>query len=508
MSIMKILVLEDSEAEFRLIQEKCAAINCEKNLYRALGTLDYQHALERENWSVVIVDYFHSQLTGLESLAIARKQQDEVIFILHSHDLGGELVADLIHAGVDDVVSKSNPSRLALVVERLCTKSVDANRAKRMQHLANEAVAAKEQMIAIVSHDIKNPLSAIRLEAQMILRLTERNGPSPFGEEVKNLTNRILKTSDRLKLLICDLLDRNKTESGLSNLEKSRVDVTKLLRELIESFRPLLNEKELAVNLKVQDGEIFVDRNKMFQVLSNLLSNAIKFSPRQSMIDLNCRLNGDEDVYFDVTDRGPGLSPQHLAKVFDKYWTGNLSSGTGLGLFICKTVVQAHGGVLKVENTEGKGACFSFTIPKLAGITIESNPRQIVVIDDDEDLRDVISWHLVKEGFSVETFRNPLEALKFIQLPGNVPKLILADYHMDGMLGGEFLLLKKQIHAIKDCPVVMISACPDDVTSTIVRTLYNEVFPKPLDLEGLAGSISKYFTVGRPGEQIQMDLPQ
>ena len=368
--------------------------------------------------------------------------------------------------------------------------------------LAEEALAAKEQMLAIVSHDIKNPLFAIRLEAQMLLRAAERSGKSILGEEVKIQANRIIKTTDKMKSLISDLLDKNRSENSLSNLRCEEVDAVKLLNEAIEASRPLMAEKDIVLKLKVLEKLMtYLDRHKMFQVFSNLINNAIKFTPRNGEIDIELN-EFEEKLIFQLKDSGPGLNLQHKEKIFEKYWMGETNqSGTGLGLFICKTIIEAHDGRIVAESGLDGGACFWFSMPKRKteqkfnyvrqDISSELS-KKIYIIDDDEDLREVMAWALGKEGYAVHCFKSPLEALHTLKSGGSHPQLIIVDYHMDEMKGSEFIIKKNQIESLKDCPILMISASPQEAIKDISPNLYKKIITKPIDLIGLVDNVKQY----------------
>lgn len=364
----------------------------------------------------------------------------------------------------------------------------------------NKAFAAKEQMLAIVSHDIKNPLSAIQLEAQMLLRAAGRSEKTLLSEEVKIQANRILKTTERLKTLISDLLDKNKSENNLSNLSKCHVDCTRLIRDVMDATRPLINEKEIILKLSLPEKVIIsLDRSKIYQVFSNLLSNAVKFTPIGGKVHISMEEN-DHEFIFSIDDSGPGLNEKEMLKVFEKYWSGNSPDGTGLGLFICKTIIEAHHGhIFADKESLYKGARFRFTLPKMSHpMENETVPyfvshvdvrKKIYVIDDDEDLREVISWVLSKEGYSVYSFESPGEALSSLKRSHHLPQLIVVDYHMDEMQGSEFLIRKNVIKDAAQCPVLMISASPKEVEGQVCREHYKEVLTKPIDLEGLVSKI-------------------
>lgn len=403
-----------------------------------------------------------------------------------------ELIRDFLPKLEKEFSTDSSVQKVTAAIRRLL------RRCETSPLKIDEAHAAREQMLAIVSHDIKNPLSAIRLEAQMLLRVAERHGKSLLGEEVKIQAARILKTADRLRILISDLLDKNKKENSLSHLHKSPIPVQVLLKEVLEATRPLMNQKKIHFKLFIPSTDItlMADRTKMFQVLSNLLNNAIKFTPHEGTIDVEIQ-DQESEVHFSVSDSGPGLPQESLEHVFDKYWTGKLpgSSGHGLGLFICKTIVHAHGGGIWVSNLPIKGAKFTFSIPKMSEVSETDRPsskKRIFIIDDDDDLREVLTWALSKEGFAVEAFQDPKLALQLLQNGKTLPHLILADYQMSGMKGGEFLSRKNEIQKARGCPVIMVSASPAEITSEVDKELYREIVTKPLDLEFLIENMKKY----------------
>jgi CheY-like chemotaxis protein/two-component sensor histidine kinase len=360
-----------------------------------------------------------------------------------------------------------------------------------------EANAVREQMLAIVSHDIKNPLSIIQLEAQMLLKLCERHEDTLFSDKVRSQASRILKTSERIKALINDLLDRNKSEEGLACLKKSDCDFISLCLEVLESQRLLLKQKELSTNICIEgDWTVSIDKNKISQVVANLLSNAIKFSPHGSDIQLSIHGSSDE-VVCSITDNGPGLKNADLHRVFEKYWTGVVggNSGTGLGLFICKTIVEAHGGHISVENRPDHGASFSFSLPIQNESSrknwLKDKKQKILIIDDDEDLRELICWVLGVEGYGVQAYGDPLEALESLREGRHIPQLMIVDFQMQGMNGLEFLASKREIGylEVSQCPVLLMSASSDELDMSGEPKDLKDVLKKPLDLESLVEKI-------------------
>lgn len=502
--VLRIINLDESVFDSELIEQELKKLSSSVLFHRVSTLKELQTEIQFESYDIVISEVQGSDFLASEVIEFIHGYCPDLPLLMVTVGMKEEDVVDLIKSGVTNVVTKSRLNRLIPVVEKILEESFHKKQERRAQKIADDAFAAKEQMLAIVSHDIKNPLFAIQLEAQMLLKAAEREHKTLLSEEVKIQAKRILKTSERMKHLITDLLDKNKSENSLSHLNCLDIDILKVLNEVVESLRPLIQEKEILLKTILPHSEVVInaDRNKMFQVLSNLLNNAIKFAPHGGSIQVIME-DAHHDCIFSIVDNGPGLSPQNVKRIFEKYWTGEEGHcpGTGLGLFICKTIVEAHGGMITVENCSEGGAWFRFNLPKKTALTSASftyyenqkdQRKKIYIVDDDEDLREVISWALGKEGHAVYSFQSPREALDCLAKGHHRPHLIVVDFHMDEMKGSEFLDLKNEIHKAKDCPVVMISASPQEVEKDVREDFYKEVITKPIDLEGLVNNINKY----------------
>ena len=278
-----VLHVEDSESDGQIIETELQRVGHKVFYQRVNSRSGFFKTLREERWNLVISDYFIDGLSAIEALEAARDLNPDLAFILVSGRIGEESVADLMKAGVEDVVMKSRLERLVPVVRRILREHEIKIKEEKARLIAEQAFAAKEQMLAIVSHDIKNPLSAIQLDAQMLLKLSE-SGNGLSAEEVKLQARRILRTTDRLKILISDLLDKNRKDAGLASLTRTQNDPLKLVQEVLDSFRPLLIQKEIKVMApeKMEKIALSLDRNKMFQVLSNLLNLTL---PKQDYDD-------------------------------------------------------------------------------------------------------------------------------------------------------------------------------------------------------------------------------
>lgn len=484
---LRVLHIEDDERESHLIETELRKVSSQLQLQRVCSANDFRKSLKKDSWDLVLCDYSSNCLGASDALRAVRKSHATLPFILIAGKIGEEAVAAVMKAGADDFLPKGNYAALSPMVKRILSDRETQKNEMVAQRKAFEAFAAKERMLAIVSHDIKNPLSAIHLEAQMLLRTVNKYGKSVMGEEVKIQAGRILKTTDRLRALIVDLLDKSKGQEGLKSLQKSPVDATRLFYESLDNVRPLIQEKKIQIRFRPPEDfpQLSLDRNKIFQVFANLLSNAIKYTPENGEIFFEISLE-ENGANFSFTDTGKGIAPGEEEKIFDKYWTGKKNDGTGLGLYICRSIVEAHGGKIRCGNAPGKGAVFSFTLPLGATETRPlpmAVPGEIIVVDDDEDLCEVMAWALTREGYAVRSFRNGESALSFLQSGQPAPDLLIVDFHLGDMDGSDFL---KRLGTDADrCPLIFVSGSPDEVRDVLSAETYHAVVEKPLDLEGL-----------------------
>jgi signal transduction histidine kinase len=226
---------------------------------------------------------------------------------------------------------------------------------------AKRAVETREDVLAIVSHDLKNPVSTIGLVAHLLRQFDELD-----ADKASKLADTIQRSVDRMRILLTDLLDFAKIQSGTFTVETHEDSVIRLAGSVIESLRLLAESKRQTIETDLPAGlpVVAMDPNRIGQVMSNLLGNAIKFTPDGGTIRIAARQHGQE-VIVSVADTGPGISSEHLPRVFDWFWQAQRSKhmGSGLGLSIAKGIVEAHHGRIWAESRVGRGSSFSFTLP-------------------------------------------------------------------------------------------------------------------------------------------------
>jgi signal transduction histidine kinase/PAS domain-containing protein len=233
------------------------------------------------------------------------------------------------------------------------------------QRSLESAVRAREEVCAIVSHDLRNPLSAVRSGSQLIMDMLRDKDLDRSA--ISNVVTLVNGASERMLHLVSDLLDLSKMEAGHLNLDWDRAWGDSLLTTVVELYRPQAGQKGVKFEFGMQPGlpALYCDSNRIFQVLSNLLGNALKNTPAGGSVNVRIHSLNPDWVEFSVIDTGRGIDPEYLPHLFDRYWQPRESAkkGAGLGLFIAKRIVEAHGGLISVKSDLGKGSCFSFTLP-------------------------------------------------------------------------------------------------------------------------------------------------
>jgi signal transduction histidine kinase/cell division protein FtsB len=231
----------------------------------------------------------------------------------------------------------------------------------RLYEESQQAVRAREEVLAIVSHDLRNPLSAITLAVSLM-----KMSKSIVAEDREQF-DVIDVSASRMRRLIEDLLDVTRVEGGKRlPVEPAPVDVEELFAETHELFKAQAASASITLQNRVEEGvpTVAADRHRVLQVLSNLIGNALKFTPPGGVISYAAEARPGE-VLFTVADTGPGIPKEHLGDVFKTYWQAKRTErfGAGLGLPIAKGVVDAHGGKIWVKSKPGAGTKFYFTLP-------------------------------------------------------------------------------------------------------------------------------------------------
>lgn len=223
----------------------------------------------------------------------------------------------------------------------------------------------KSGFLANMSHELRTPLNSIIGFSQML----HDEVMGQVNDQQKRYLSNVLNSSKQLELLIGDILDLAKIESGKAEVHIEEFDVKEIISNILIELGEIAEQKQInvKVNLQTCPNTIKADRMKIKQVMYNLLSNAIKFTPNNGNIEIGCHRNNGNNV-FSVSDTGIGIREEDIDKIFSSFEQADASytktyQGTGLGLALVKFIVQMHGGTVNVESTLGKGSTFMFTIP-------------------------------------------------------------------------------------------------------------------------------------------------
>jgi PAS domain S-box-containing protein len=258
--------------------------------------------------------------------------------------------------------AKYGPAELELAVE-LASRAALALDNAALYEQARAATRAREEVLAIVSHDLRNPLNAVLLAAVI---LDEYTDPERWTERERVQLRTIRHSAEQMTTLIHDLVEVVALEAGSRVLHLERVDVGALMRSAAEMYAGLASEQgvKLWVDVDPAVPDARADRARLLQVLSNLVGNALKFTPEGGTVHLGAEVAG-EFVGFRVADTGQGIDPEHLPHLFERFWQARRgdAKGLGLGLTIARAIVDAHGGRIWAESTLGQGSTFSFTLP-------------------------------------------------------------------------------------------------------------------------------------------------
>ena len=361
----------------------------------------------------------------------------------------------------------------------------------------------RAEFLSMVSHELRTPLTTIKGSAATLLTASSTLSPAEMGDFFRIIDEQ----ADHMRGLISDLLDVTRIEAGAMSVTPEPTVVAALVDQAREVFLRGGARNSIEVDLPPDLPRIGADRQRMMQVLTNLLSNASKYSPDQSAIRVSASV---EDLYvaISVSDEGRGVSPEHLPHLFRKYSrtdTENLGrhlAGEGLGLAICKGIVEAHGGRIRAESEgPGLGTRFTFTVPAVDEASNGSAtgpdplpadsgraPRgraRILAVDDEPQILRLVRNTLSDAGYTPIVTGDPDEALHLIEQ--EKPHLVLLDMMLPGTDGIE---LMRRISEITDAPVIFLAGHGgDQIVARAFEAGADDYMVKPFSPTELAARI-------------------
>jgi sigma-B regulation protein RsbU (phosphoserine phosphatase) len=365
---VKILLIEDNPGDVRLIREMLTgtrAISFHLESADRLSTgLD---CLVKQQPDVVLLDLGLPDSQGLNTLrrVLAEARQVAVVVLTVFND---ELTAlQAVSEGAQDYLAKGEAnSRMLWRVIRYAVERKKMEEKARQLETLKELDQVRSQLLANVSHELRTPLTTIKGYSTMLLDYDRRLG----RDEKRDHLESIDKATDRLAELVDHLLDMSRLEAGLLKLDKVPTNITALLQTTIAEARLRTPGHKIILNLPKTALRLNGDGRRIRQVVDNLIDNATKYSQVGSTVTIEARSQNSELV-ISVADQGIGILRENLKRIFDRMF--NLEhrlaqdpSGLGLGLALCKALVEAHGGRIWVESELGKGSVFYFDLPQEA----------------------------------------------------------------------------------------------------------------------------------------------
>jgi signal transduction histidine kinase/CheY-like chemotaxis protein len=383
---------------------------------------------------------------------------------------------------------------------------------------AEDSSRAKSQFIANMSHELRTPLNAVIGYSEMLKdELNELE-----TEEISSDLAKINAAGRHLLSLINDILDLSKVESGKMEIYNETFDIQKILEEVVVTIKILLEQRnnQFQFECEANIGLMYSDVTKIRQILFNLLSNASKFT-ENGKISLQVKkrwIKEVEWVSFAITDTGIGISKEQQKKLFKAFSQVDASTtrkygGTGLGLLITKRFTEMLGGQVSLESELGRGTTFVVQFPtKMASRQIIPELEQalpvlkdkqptILIIDDDETVRDLLSRHIKQLGYQVVTAKSGLEGL---QLAHQIkPQLITLDVMMPQMDGWAVLAELKDDSRVKHIPVIMLSMIENHELGYSLGAA--EYLLKPVEQYQIAQVLNKYRISSRHGKVLVIE---
>lgn len=431
-------------------------------------------------------------------------------------------------------LAKANELLKAEIAERVRTEEA-LQQAKEAAEVANRA---KSDFLSMVSHELRTPLTSVLGFAKIIKKkldstifpeiVTEDKKTLKAVKQVGDNIDIIVSEGERLTTLINDVLDLAKLEAGKIEWKSEPISVAQIVEQATAATSALFGAKNLELFLELEDDlpQIVGDRDRLVQVLINLISNAIKFTEKGSVI---CRVRKtDNAIALSVIDSGIGIAETDQPQVFEQFkQIGNTLTekpkGTGLGLPICKQIVEHHGGTIWVESELGKGSNFSFTLPIGVGTTVESNkidldmavrqlkepivtvppsPTQqnktILVVDDEAPIRRLLREQLEAEGYIVREAKDGMDALK--QVRKQSPNLIILDVIMPQISGFDITAILKNNPETREIPIIILSIVGEEERG--YRLGADKYLAKPIDTEALLKEIELLISQGTSTKKV------
>ena len=439
MKRLRLLLREDDTNDVLIVRRRLAAELPNGEVAHVATKPEFTDALKAGGWDLILSDYMLRTFHGLDALVLARELSPDIPFLFLSGMVGDEVAVESLKAGATDYVLKDRPARLVPAIQRalkeaevLAKRRQDEKEMRRIQaELAesNRNLLRKNHEIQdfyhTLSHELKTPLTSA---GEFISIVMDGLGGPVNKTQLEYLA--IAKEScNQLRDCINDLLDATRLDTGKLTIDLKPVSLDELAHRVASSMKPAFAQKKISLTEKIAPNlpQIPLDEYRITQVINNLLNNGLKFSPAGGTIVLKVReaKTNPEWVEVSVSDSGCGIAKEHREHIFDRLYqvkAGDAATGQGLGLglYLCRELVQLHGGNIWVESEPGRGSTFTFVLPKNQQVRWTN----LLLVDDDPGMIDLLCESLNRE-FNVRTAGDGDEALE--QMRRQMPDIVVLD---------------------------------------------------------------------------------
>jgi signal transduction histidine kinase/ActR/RegA family two-component response regulator len=384
----------------------------------------------------------------------------------------------------------------------LVSAAQSALRARKRQYAMREVDQRKDEFLAMLGHELRNPLAPIRA-ASDLLRI-----PSLGRDKIQQTSEIISRQVQHMTGLIDDLLDLSRVSRGLVTLDETLLDAGQIIGNAVEQVRPLLDARKHRVTIQTPHEAAFVrgDQKRLVQIVANVLNNAAKYTPEHGDITVALDLD-DDSVRFTISDNGIGIAPHMVGHVFDMFAQAERSSdrsqgGLGIGLALVKNLVTLHRGQVAVFSEGiGKGSRFTITLPRAAAPAgaiaspldemgpAEAHGLRLLVVDDNEDAGEMLGLYLETAGYQVTVAQSAQAALAAAE--AEAPDVCLLDIGLPDMDGNELARRLRRLPQTASATLVAITGYGQEADRARTAAAgFDHHFVKPVDMQALLGVLA------------------
>jgi signal transduction histidine kinase len=503
---MKVMFVDDSE--FLCVVYSNLLVNAGHEVVVAHSKDEAMRVARAEQPELAVVDYFMPNGNGdeLAREMLADPLTQKVLIVMHSSR--ADVLVDALKSGAIDLIYKDDPEevfllRISTLVSHVKAQSLLVREQELARIAAEEANQAKNLFLETMSHELRTPLnSIIGFSGLLSEEIYGAHSDPRYTEFAKNVNN----SGKHLLSLIDDVLDISKIEAGVLVLENISFDVAQLLEAINSETEVKIGGKDLEFSYTVDEGIpqwLMGDPLRLRQILSNLVDNAIKFTA-EGQVTLAVSIDGKDRIKFSVYDTGIGISKEVVAELCNPFVQADESiTRAGLGLSICRKILEAMGGKINIYSSVGEGSEFWFVLPVQAGVSQEpevklelqsDSVKLRILLAEDVDLNALLVTTVLEPlGHTVTRVIDGLEAL--IAVRRFHFDMVLMDVHMPEMDGLEATRLIRSLDDPQKANIPIIGLTADVMSRQKLLMLQagmNASLGKPFVLAELADAITAY----------------